>query len=92
MPSTPPLAALALCAGLAGGGAFPPIDTMTVNFIGTRYLTECMLPLMGPGGSIILTGSSAGTTGAPGGIAGSTACLPLAPAASADARGREFWI
>ena len=52
--------ALFNCAGLAGGGAFPPIDTMTVNFIGTRYLTECMLPLMGPGSAIASIASTGG--------------------------------
>ena len=33
---------------------------------GTIFTVQKALPLMGPGGSIILTGSSAGTTGAPG--------------------------
>src|SRR5262245_12687171 len=35
--------ALFNCAGLPGGGAFPPIETMKVNFIGTRHLTDCVL-------------------------------------------------
>jgi NAD(P)-dependent dehydrogenase (short-subunit alcohol dehydrogenase family) len=33
---------------------------------GTIFTVQKALPLMGKGGSIILTGSSAGTTGAPG--------------------------
>ena len=48
------------CAGLAGGGAFPPIDTFKVNFIGTRHLTECVLPLMGPGSAIVSISSTGG--------------------------------
>jgi NAD(P)-dependent dehydrogenase (short-subunit alcohol dehydrogenase family) len=32
---------------------------------GTIFTVQKALPLMGKGGSIILTGSSAGTTGAP---------------------------
>ena len=34
--------------------------------MGTIFSVQKALPLMGKGGSIILTGSSAGTTGAPG--------------------------
>ena len=41
-------------------------DTFDTNVKGTIYTVQKALPLMGPGGSIILTGSSAGTTGAPG--------------------------
>lgn len=52
--------ALFNCAGLAGGGAFPPIDTMKVNFIGTRHLTECVVPLMGRGGAIVSIASTGG--------------------------------
>jgi NAD(P)-dependent dehydrogenase (short-subunit alcohol dehydrogenase family) len=36
------------------------------NVKGTIFTVQQALPLMSPGGSIILTGSSAGTTGAPG--------------------------
>jgi NAD(P)-dependent dehydrogenase (short-subunit alcohol dehydrogenase family) len=36
------------------------------NIKGTIFTVQKALPLMGPGGSIILTGSSAGATGAPG--------------------------
>jgi NAD(P)-dependent dehydrogenase (short-subunit alcohol dehydrogenase family) len=52
--------ALFNCAGLAGGGAFPPLDTFKVNFIGTRHLTDCVLPLMGPGGAIVSIASTGG--------------------------------
>ncbi len=41
-------------------------DTFDTNVKGTIFTVQKALPLMGPGGSIILTGSSAGTTGAPG--------------------------
>ena len=52
--------ALFNCAGLPGGGAFPPLDTMKVNFIGTRHLTECVVPLMGRGGAIVSIASTGG--------------------------------
>ncbi|MDM9649075.1 SDR family oxidoreductase [Rhizobium sp. S163] len=39
--------------------------TFDTNVKGTIFTVQKALPLMGPGGSIILTGSSAGTTGAP---------------------------
>ncbi|MCK9684978.1 SDR family NAD(P)-dependent oxidoreductase [Scleromatobacter humisilvae] len=41
-------------------------DTFDTNVKGTIFTVQQALPLMGKGGSIILTGSSAGTTGAPG--------------------------
>jgi NAD(P)-dependent dehydrogenase (short-subunit alcohol dehydrogenase family) len=41
-------------------------ETFDVNVKGTIFTVQKALPLMGQGGSIILTGSSAGTTGAPG--------------------------
>ena len=40
-------------------------DTFETNVKGTIFTVQKALPLMAPGGSIILTGSSAGTTGAP---------------------------
>jgi NAD(P)-dependent dehydrogenase (short-subunit alcohol dehydrogenase family) len=40
-------------------------ETFAVNVKGTIFTVQKALPLMGQGGSIILTGSSAGTTGAP---------------------------
>jgi NAD(P)-dependent dehydrogenase (short-subunit alcohol dehydrogenase family) len=41
-------------------------QTFDTNVKGTIFTVQKALPLMGQGGSIILTGSSAGTTGAPG--------------------------
>jgi len=41
-------------------------DTFNTNVKGTIFTVQQALPLMREGGSIILTGSSAGTTGAPG--------------------------
>ena len=40
-------------------------ETFDTNVKGTIFTVQKALPLMGSGGSIILTGSSAGTTGAP---------------------------
>ena len=52
--------ALFNCAGLPGGGGFPAIDTMKVNFIGTRHLTETVLPHMGQGSAIVSIASTGG--------------------------------
>src|ERR1700723_998467 len=41
-------------------------DTFNTNVKGTIFTVQKALPLLGKGASIILTGSSAGTTGAPG--------------------------
>jgi len=41
-------------------------ETFDTNVKGAIFTVQQALPLMGEGGSIILTGSSAGTTGAPG--------------------------
>src|SRR3982751_1513232 len=41
-------------------------ETFDTNVKGTIFTVQKALPLMSQGGSIILTGSSAGTTGAPG--------------------------
>jgi NAD(P)-dependent dehydrogenase (short-subunit alcohol dehydrogenase family) len=41
-------------------------ETFDINVKGTIFTIQKALPLMGEGGSIILAGSSAGTTGAPG--------------------------
>ncbi|MBB5708567.1 SDR family NAD(P)-dependent oxidoreductase [Sphingopyxis panaciterrulae] len=41
-------------------------ETFNINVKGTIFTVQKALPLMGEGGSIVLTGSSAGTTGAPG--------------------------
>ena len=50
--------ALFNCAGLPQ--SFPPLDVMKVNFIGTRHLTECVLPLMSEGGAIASIASTGG--------------------------------
>jgi NAD(P)-dependent dehydrogenase (short-subunit alcohol dehydrogenase family) len=59
----------------AGAGSQLPLGKITAEHIdehfdtnvkGTIFTVQKALPLMGKGGSIILTGSSAGTTGAPG--------------------------
>jgi NAD(P)-dependent dehydrogenase (short-subunit alcohol dehydrogenase family) len=52
--------ALFNCAGLPGGGGFPAIDTMKVNFIGTRHLTDCVIPMMSEGGAIVSIASTGG--------------------------------
>ncbi len=58
----------------AGTGSLLPLgeitaehidETFDTNVKGTIFTVQKALPLMGQGGSIILTGSSAGTTGAP---------------------------
>lgn len=53
-----PIDALFNCAGLPQ--SFPPMDVMKVNFIGLRHLTQRVLPLMGPGGSIASIASTGG--------------------------------
>lgn len=59
----------------AGAGSPLPLGQLTAEHIdeifdtnvkGSIFTVQKALPLMGQGGSIILTGSSAGTTGAPG--------------------------
>lgn len=58
----------------AGLGEFMPLGQITeahfdqtfgVNVKGTLFTVQKALPLMGPGGSIILVGSTAGSSGAP---------------------------
>ena len=58
----------------AGAGSQLPLGKITAehcdeifdtNVKGSIFTVQKALPLMGPGGSIILTGSSVGTTGAP---------------------------
>jgi len=46
------------CAGL--GPTFSPMDIFRVNFVGTRYLTERLVPRLGPGGAIASIASTAG--------------------------------
>lgn len=50
--------ALFNCAGLPQ--SCPALDVMKVNFIGTRHLTEQVLPLMGTGGAIASIASTGG--------------------------------
>jgi NAD(P)-dependent dehydrogenase (short-subunit alcohol dehydrogenase family) len=50
--------ALFNCAGLPQ--TFPPLDVMKVNYIGTRYLTERVLPLMSKGSAICSVSSNGG--------------------------------
>jgi len=53
-----PVDALFNCAGLPQ--TFPPLDVMKVNFIGTRHLTEQVVPLMRRGSAIATISSTAG--------------------------------
>jgi len=53
-----PIHALFNCAGVAPGR--PALDVMKVNFIGTRHLTDQVLPLMARGGAIVSVGSLGG--------------------------------
>lgn len=50
--------ALFNCAGLPQ--TFPPVDVMKVNLIGTRHLTNLVLPHMSKGGAIASISSTAG--------------------------------
>ncbi|MEO6091564.1 MAG: coniferyl-alcohol dehydrogenase [Novosphingobium sp.] len=50
--------ALFNCAGLPN--SFPAMDVMKVNFLGTRHLTEQVVPLMGEGGAIVSIASNGG--------------------------------
>jgi NAD(P)-dependent dehydrogenase (short-subunit alcohol dehydrogenase family) len=50
--------ALFNCAGLPQ--TFPAMDVMKVNFIGTRHLTELVVPLMSPGSSVVSISSTGG--------------------------------
>ncbi len=52
--------ALFNCAGLPGGGAFPALDTFKVNFVGTRHITDCVVPQMNAGGAIVSIASTGG--------------------------------
>ncbi len=53
-----PVDALFNCAGIPPGPA--PLDVMKVNFIGTRYLTELLVPFMGEGAAIVSVASNGG--------------------------------
>ena len=50
--------ALFNCAGLPQ--TFPPVEVMKVNYAGTRFLTERIVPLMQSGGAIACVASTAG--------------------------------
>jgi len=50
--------ALFNCAGLPQTA--PPMDVMKVNYIGTRHLTEQVLPLMSEGGAVVSISSTGG--------------------------------
>lgn len=50
--------ALFNCAGLPQTA--PPMDVMKVNYIGTRYLTDQLLPLMNEGGAVASISSTGG--------------------------------
>lgn len=50
--------ALFNCAGLST--KFPAMDVMKVNFLGTRHLTEAILPRMPEGGAIVSIASNGG--------------------------------
>ena len=52
------IAALFNCAGIPPGA--PPLDVMKVNYIGTRYLTERLLPQMARGSAIVNVASTGG--------------------------------
>jgi NAD(P)-dependent dehydrogenase (short-subunit alcohol dehydrogenase family) len=51
--------ALFNCAGVPSP-PFPAQDTVLINFVGLRYLTEALLPRMGEGGGIASIASTAG--------------------------------
>jgi NAD(P)-dependent dehydrogenase (short-subunit alcohol dehydrogenase family) len=48
------------CAGLPGAPRFSSLDTMLVNFVGLRHITESLLPRIKDGGSIASITSVAG--------------------------------
>ena len=55
-----PIDALFNCAGVSQSTGLAPIDVMRVNFIGTRALTEALLPRIASGGAVASIASSAG--------------------------------
>ncbi len=50
--------ALFNCAGIPPGG--PPLDVMKVNYLGTRQLTDGIVPLLGEGSAIVNVASTGG--------------------------------
>src|ERR1022692_4580438 len=80
----------------AGAGSQLPLGKITAEHIdeifdtnvkGSIFTVQKALPLMGEGGSIILTGSSAGTTGAPAFSASKAAVRNLARTWAEDLKG-----
>lgn len=61
-----PVDALFNCAGVSH--ALPAPEVMKVNFIGTRYLTELLVPSMRPGSAVVSVSSNGGA-GWPGNLA-----------------------
>ena len=61
-------------------------ETFDTNVKGTIFTVQKALPLMTQGGSIILTGSSAGTTGAPHSASTARAKRPCATSRGAGRR------
>jgi NAD(P)-dependent dehydrogenase (short-subunit alcohol dehydrogenase family) len=53
-----PVDALFNCAGVSH--ALPPLEVMKVNFIGTRYLTELLVPAMARGAAVVSVASNGG--------------------------------
>lgn len=53
-----PIDALFNCAGVSH--ALPAPEVMKVNFIGTRYLAELLVPLMSPGAAVVSVASNGG--------------------------------
>ena len=45
--------ALFICSGLPGMTDWPPIDVVTVNFLGPRYLIETFVPQIRNGGAVV---------------------------------------
>ena len=48
------------CAGISEGSGRPPLDVYTVNFLGTRHLTEALIPRIPRGGAIATISSLGG--------------------------------
>jgi len=58
--SLPEIDAVLNCAGIPNGGRFDPVSIMKVNWLGLRLLTESLIHRLGPEGSIVHVGSTAG--------------------------------
>jgi NAD(P)-dependent dehydrogenase (short-subunit alcohol dehydrogenase family) len=52
--------ALFNCVGVPGAPRFTDVETMLVNFVGVRYLTELVAARMPPGGAVATISSAAG--------------------------------